>query len=364
MDVFGPMPETADGYCYGILVVEGLSGFVFGAAIADTKAMTTARFIHDLSGTFGYAKYYRWDNAPNFDNHLVKCLIELSGADRRPSVPFNPQSNGKVERHIGEIIRHVKYIVNDRRCFTDWDVAFPIARRLVNTAKRASIGLSPAEVMFPGRDLNMHMYPVKEPDTVTKYLKNEVGDKTTRDRVQAYVSNLVRLQAQAIKTAREFQSAVVMHRCAKDDPGKARSFNVDDFVVCQWRGGKPEKLSVEWRGPYRIVSRDSTTMYTLEDPADLKTYKKHVRELFAYKMDLTHDPRDVIAMDQAEALVDRIVDHKLGDAKKKSTWQFRIRWQDCTEDEDTWLPWAEVNPLEAFDRYLAENPAFKAKLKL
>jgi hypothetical protein len=361
IDLIGPLPETEDGMRYIIAVIDGFSRFCFAAPCKDATAISAAKFIHALSGTFGYAKAYRWDNAGTFDNHLIKCLMELAGADRHPSVPFNPQSNGKIERAIGEIVRHLKFVVNDRRIRDKWDDALPIALRIMNDHQHAAIGCSPARIMFPMRDISAHMYPVTLPESVTKYLKNETADKTTREIVTSYVSNLVALQAQTIKRAQEFEDGVVQHRVlvAGKEGSDFREFKVGDWVVCPWRGGKPTKLHVKWRGPYRVKSRESYTQYTVEDPADLKQYKKHVRELFSYAMGLTTDPRDVIAMDEAEALVDRIVEHNFPHPKRKQTWMFRIRWQGCDESEDTWLPFKEVNPLAAFETYLSEHKEIK-----
>ena len=361
VDVIGPLPPNADGMCYIIVVIDGLSRFCFGAPCKDTTAASAAKFIHSLSGTFGYAEAYRWDNAKQFDNHLVKCLMELAGADIHASVPFNPQSNGKIERAIAEIVRHVRYVVNDRRIRERWEEALPIALRIINSAVEGSVGLSPVEIMFPGRDISSNMYPTTMPDSVAKYLTNEVADKTTRETVQEYVSNMIALQAQAIRSAREFEEQVVKHRVLKDgtDGTKFREFKVNDWVVCPWRGGKPTKLHVMWRGPYRVVSRDSTSMYTVEDPADLVRYKKHIRELYQYRMGLTKDPRDIIAMDEYEALVERIVDHNFPHPQRKGTWRFRIRWQGCDADDDTWLSWKDVSPLAALDVYLRDHPEIK-----
>jgi hypothetical protein len=40
----------------------------------------------------------------------------------------------------------------------------------------------------------------------------------------------------------------------------------------------------------------------------------------------------------------------------KSKWTFRVRFVGCGPDEDVWLPFAETNPLSAFDKYLDEHP--------
>jgi hypothetical protein len=62
IDVIGPLPETKDGFVYIIVVVDGLSRFVFAEPVKDTTAMTAAQYIHKLSGIFGYAEAFRWDN--------------------------------------------------------------------------------------------------------------------------------------------------------------------------------------------------------------------------------------------------------------------------------------------------------------
>jgi len=42
--------------------------------------------------------------------------------------------------------------------------------------------------------------------------------------------------------------------------------------------------------------------------------------------------------------------------KDKSKWTFRVRFVGCgPDDEDVWLPFAETNPLSAFDKYLDEH---------
>ncbi len=34
----------------------------------------------------------------------------------------------------------------------------------------------------------------------------------------------------------------------------------------------------------------------------------------------------------------------------------RVRFVGCGPDEDVWLPFAETNPLSAFDKYLDDHP--------
>ena len=110
--------------------------------------------------------------------------------------------------------------------------------RIVNDKKHASIGLSPAEWLLRGRDINAHMYPTKQPDVVSDYIQNSISDKKVRDVTQLYLSNLIALQAQAIKSAQELQELVVRRPVADNAPKEFRQFSAGDWVVWKWRGGK------------------------------------------------------------------------------------------------------------------------------
>ena len=47
--------------------------------------------------------------------------------------------------------------------------------------KHASSGLSPAELMLPGHDINAHMYLTKQLDVVSDYIQNSIFDKKVRE---------------------------------------------------------------------------------------------------------------------------------------------------------------------------------------
>jgi hypothetical protein len=135
-------------------------------------------------------------------------------------------------------------------------------------------------------------------------------------------------------------------------PETVRAFKQGDWVVHRHFGNRrPTKLSPLWIGPYQVLDQASNSMYRLQDPADLKEHLCHIDELYEYRMGLTDDVVDVIALDQFEAIVHSIVDHRAV-GKSKSQWVFRVRFVDCDPSEDVWLPFAEANQLSAMDEYL------------
>ena len=250
-------------------------------------------------------------------------------------------------------IRHLKYIVFDRRIAGAWDTVLGMAVRIINTTKHASIGVSPAQLFSVGRDLDRQLLPSAVPAETKQYIDTLIpNDKRRREAVHQYISHLTSMQAEVVRAANEWQDKVVQRRVVDRQPETVRAFKQGDWVVHRHFGNRrPTKLSPLWIGPYQVLDQASNSMYRLQDPADLKEHLCHIDELYEYRMGLTDDVVDVIALDQFEAIVHSIVDHRAV-GKSKSQWVFRVRFVDCDPSEDVWLPFAEANQLSAMDEYL------------
>lgn len=97
-----------------------------------------------------------------------------------------------------------------------------------------------------------------------------------------------------------------------------------------------------------MTKKLSATRYEVQDPADMKTYKKYINELFRYNLGEGKDPRDVIAMHEVEQLVEAIINHSNNGSRRNSDFDFKVRWKGTTAEDDSWIPYEEAMPLEAF----------------
>ena len=358
IDAFGPMiPDKVNGHTYGLVAVCNFSRFVVARSAPDTSAESAARFIIELGGTFGFPKRLKYDNCSQFANHLVKALTNLVGIDRNPSVPFVPETNGIVERGIKEVLRHVKCIVNLRRNHDDWASMLPIAVRIMNAERHAGIGVSPAEIILPGVNLNRNLFPGGSSAAV-KEGADEITSKHRKEEILKWVKHLQALQASAIREARQHRE-VLEYKIKEKAPDEISDFEPGQWVVAKPRGGKTSKLAVEWKGPYLILKKPTSTTYEIQDPADQRTYVKHARELALYNMGHGEDPRETIAMDEVEFLVEAILDHDCRNSTRKSDFDFLVTWKNQGPEENAWVPYHEVAPLEAFDRYIREHPELR-----
>ena len=354
LDTIGPLEEDEDGNQYVIVAICGFSRMVFSKACKTVTAAEAAQFILELAAIFGLPKTFRTDNGPQYDNALIHSLLELVGSERYPGIAYRPQSNGLVERVNKEVSRHLRFIVHARRKRGHWSRYLPLVCRIINSSYNSAIGTSPLRVMFGG-----HVTPNRclvKPVNQNKAQKiiSSISDSNRQKFISEYIQHLIEAQKEIDAQSAEYQHGILLKRIANASPTDVLSKG--SWVVCSWPSGRPSKLSVLWKGPYRILGlKDgSTSVYNCEDPADLMVYDFHVSRLRKYQLGAA-DPKELIALDTEEYVVDCFIDHNCP-GSKKSDWDFKVRWKGMPEEEDSWIPWREAKKLSAMDAYQAAHP--------
>ena len=177
-----------------------------------------------------------------------------------------------------------------------------------------------------------------------------------------------RLIAAANSYYRQHQQVVAQRvEDTKNIKPSKRQFATGDWVCTTWRGGRPHKLAVTYRGPYQVEKRLSGATYEVRDPADDVLYTKHVNELFRYNLGDGEDPTDTIAIDEHESIVDSIVDwFRPESSNSLKDYDFRVHFKNTTSADDVWLPYSECTRkrgLKAFWEFVAANPQLKIPLR-
>eukprot|EP00762_Andalucia_godoyi_P008723 ANDGO_04722.mRNA.1 Retrovirus-related Pol polyprotein from transposon 17.6 len=342
IDTVGPLPTDSEGYKYILVAVDCFSRFAELRATKRATAEEAASFLVELFGRYGAPKYLRSDQGAQFVASVIQQFLSAVGTRPAYTIAYRPQSNGIVERANGEVGRHLRSIVMDRRLSENWHTALPFVQRILNSTVHSAIGTSPSRLLF-GDAVNLERELVKdttesEPESVE---------------VSEYVRKLTAIQKVAVSASQEHQRSVVAKRLKSSQ--HPITFEPGDYVLVSYPERAPSKLAPTWKGPMLIIAR-LENLYTCQDLVTQKTHDFHVSRLKEYRMDSTEDPLSIAQVDSDEYQVECLVEHR---GKKKKDVEFRVRWKGYSNEDDSWLPYKEVRDLEALDAYLALHPGLK-----
>lgn len=343
IDTVGPLPVSETGERYIITVIDCFTRFVELRATRGATAKEAASVVLDCFGRYGAPRFLRSDQGTQFTAQVISHLLDAVGTMRQLTVPYHPEANGIVERANGEIGRHLRAIVMDRRMAERWAEALPLVQRLLNATPSSATGQTPARLLF-GDAISIDrgvLFPHRT--------------QVARD-VERYVSELIKTQATIMELSRKHQERVVEKRLS-ESPDDPTEFAVGDFVLARYAHRAPSKLAPRWRGPLRIVGKNASgSVYTCKDLATRKKLDFTVDRLKRFETDLSMRELTAIAANDNESfVVEKIVDHT-GDPTKKSTMDFKVRWQGYEPSEDTWIPYIEARDLQALDDYIRDHP--------
>ena len=84
----------------------------------------------------------------------------LASFNHRTITLYYPQANGVAERHVGVIKLLLKKLLEGEN--TDWPFALPAIEYCINIRVHALSGLTPFEVMFPKKPIDLNSYAEKQ----------------------------------------------------------------------------------------------------------------------------------------------------------------------------------------------------------
>ena len=86
------------------------------------------------------------DQGRQFTSDLFKAICNLLGVEKTRTCPYNPKSDGLVERFNRTLISMLSTFVNENR--KDWDDQLPNVMAAYRATSRKSTGLSPNLMML------------------------------------------------------------------------------------------------------------------------------------------------------------------------------------------------------------------------
>lgn len=350
IDTIGPLPVDESGNAFIIVAIDCFSRFVELRAAPSTEAQEAAKLLLDIFGRYGAPKKLRSDRGSQFTAKVIDHFLRLCGVTQELTLPYRPQANGICERTNGEVTRHLRALVMDLRAKDNWSVLLPLVQRILNATPHSAIGMSPSRLLFGGA--------VTSDRSVLVNLEESSRASARRYVAEDYVQELISAQRDLLVAAQKHQDEIISERM-QSSPEHPTTFEEGQYVLVSYHERPPNKLSPRWRGPMVIKEVDGNT-YVCQDLRTLQNLPFDISRLKLYHMEQTTDAMAIAAVDQDEWEVDHIVEHRGPvDSSARTDLEFRVRWKGFGEEDDCWLPYLEVNQLEALDVYAAAHPELR-----
>ena len=278
LDIVGPLPETERGNKYILVVGDYFSKWMEAYPIPDQTAETVAeKFVNEFVCRFGVPAVLHSDQGRNFESHVFKEMCEILGIHKTRTTPYNPKSDGLIEKFNGTLINMLSMMIEPFNRQRDWDEKLAMALLAYRSAPQDSTRETPNMLML-GREIHL---PV---DLTTEALQDDVDDGTNLKADYAYTLRQ-RMRAAHQRARANFAQSARRQKKTYDQKVEGRPFAVGEFVwlhnAAKTKGLSP-KLQRRWEGPYLIVHRLSDVTCRIQAKKRGKMKVVHVDRLKPY----------------------------------------------------------------------------------
>jgi len=134
-------------------------------------------------------------------------------------------------------------------------------------------------------------------------------------------------------------------------------FPVNSYVLLGYpptnlKKGPPNKLMMDWQGPYKVISYLGNN-YTILNLATMKEETVNIKRLKHFLVDEELDPQQVANQATQRCDVERIISHT-GNPQFRKKMRFIVKW--VGYEETTSEPWSkEMWNLQVMHEYLRAN---------
>ncbi|GFY34037.1 retrovirus-related Pol polyprotein from transposon 412 [Trichonephila clavipes] len=271
-DILGPLPRTASGNKYLLVVMDYFTKWPEVYPIPDQEAPTVAEAVvqHWIS-RYGVPLQLHSDQGRNFVSAVLKGVCELLGIDKTKTTPLHPQSDGMVERFNRTILNNLSLMVSKNQ--QDWDQKVPLFLLAYRSAVHETTGYSPSQMLF-GRDLRLpcDLLFGRSPDTPSSPEEYVQNLQARFEDVHNLARERINLRTEKMKT--RYDTKTTGHQFKEGD--KVWFYNPTR------REGLSPKLQSHWDGPYTILKIINDVVIRIRKSTNSKPRVVHYDRLAPY----------------------------------------------------------------------------------
>jgi hypothetical protein len=258
LDILGPLPITERGNRYVLVIGDYHTKWLEAFPLPNQEAKTVARcFVEQFACRFGMPDQLHSDQGRQFESAIFGEMCKLFHIYKSRTTPYNPKSDGMVERFNRTLLNIVATQIAPNRRQRDWDEQLPFATFAYRSTHHASTGETP-HMMMLGREVR----------TPTDWIVASPAEDTPEECNTDYVYELRQRLAEAQERARvQLQQSARRQKNLYDRKISGNSIKTGDFVWLQnptrTKGLSP-KLQAKWTGPYLVITRLSDLVYRIQ----------------------------------------------------------------------------------------------------
>jgi hypothetical protein len=341
IDALAITPADEDGNCMAIVVVELKTKHVAIYPGKTYDQQTAAAALFKYMCTFGLHDEIISDPGSQFLSDTVKQLNAWFGIRHRVSLVDVHESNG-VERTNGEILRHLRALVNDERLKKKWSKphVLPLIEFALNDRKHTESPYSAFELKFGSEDARYFKLPETLDDAA-------IGNAWLKDLNQ----NLKIIR----EKTKEFQEELIAERTRVNAPPREQNaYQPGDLILydAQHDRSRPrkEKLANRYSGPFEVIKQE-------KDEVEVRHLcMGFITRLLVERVKLfTGSRREAYRLSQEDAdqfVVDSILAWR-GEPSRRTTMQFQVKFAD---GEIVWKDWdLDLFNSAPYEKFCREN---------
>lgn len=238
------LPITSKGKRYVLAMEDYFSKFVNLYAIADQRATTVAECVFSFVMEHGVMETLHTDMGRQFESEVIRQLCAMLGVKKTHTTPYNPKSDGMVERLNRTVIDQLAKILLVSE--GEWDSCLPHVAFAYNTSVHSSTGFTPY-FLTHGREARVPVDVLLGPGQQSGQV---------HDSLDEFVLSLRRrLDAAFRQTLDNSVTASDKQRTYYDAKQRHCPYDVGDLVWLNDPTESRRKLAPHWKGPYVIQQR-------------------------------------------------------------------------------------------------------------
>jgi transposase InsO family protein len=272
LDVVGPLPVSASGMKYVLVIQDRLSRWIVFAPMTNTSAETTSRtFLKEWVMVYGPPKKLLTDRGTNFVSTNFEQMATFLGTEPTHTVAYRPQANGQNERSHRELSNYLKLYLDDTKRY-HWDTMLKLASWVHNSSYHRALKMSPYEVVTG-----------MKPNQARMWLPGE-SEKISEDEIHQYFGvrkdKLDRIRKQAIEAIQSMQQDFINIQSKRLRPHVFKEGQ--QVLVKRHMQGSTARWTQSYYGPFLVTKVISESVLELEDPVTGKRDTIHVQYVKPY----------------------------------------------------------------------------------